>query len=659
MEGETSTTFPEPDNDEDISESEIDSDSEYEPSSKVSDTEFSDCSDRSEIFPMLTSASKPVHEREKNENLTDSDTIQNKTVSSSSDKHIVVMPTNNSNGRKYDKKSVCLYCDTWQAKLCRHLCSQHKDETEIVKYELEEDKTVKKCIMTKLRNLGNHRHNSEVLRKGEGKLIVKYRPNCGDLMAESYVPCDHCLGYFISYDLWKHVRRCPLAPYDKPKHRRVLDRCRMLLPAPTGTSAGLSTVLSTLKSDAIGRAVKGDQLILQLGERLFLRHGHDLEQYTYIRSTLRELSRLLLELRNSIGPDDASLRHFIDPAMYQKVIECAKTVAGFEISTHQFNIPSLALKLGHALKKCAKLMESSALQSGDEEILTRSTQFFKLCDMNWTEDISTHALRSLSEQQRNKVKFIPLIKDVTLLTNHLKTTAEEAFKKLCSKGDDTEAWQELNEAALTQVMQFNRRRQGEISKVKITDYNSQHTTLQDDLSQSLSPLEQKLCHSLRRMEIIGKRGRTVPVILTKDMTRWIDLLLATRDIIGVNSDNKFLFPRCHYGSIGHIRGCDTLRNASEACGAKFPQLLRSTKLRKQIGTLSQLLNLKDNELDILATFMGHDIRVHREYYRLPDETLQVAKISKVLLSLENGQFSENQGRSLDDITVDVDEGNVV
>lgn len=84
-----------------------------------------------------------------------------------------------------------------------------------------------------------------------------------------------------------------------------------------------------------------------------------------------------------------------------------------------------------------------------------------------------------------------------------------------------------------------------------------------------------------------------------------------------------------------IRGCDVLRECSLKCEAKHPELLRSPKLKKHIATLSQILNLKDNELDILANFLGHDIRTHREYYRLPEESLQVAKMSKLLFTLES------------------------
>ncbi|CAC5383150.1 unnamed protein product [Mytilus coruscus] len=56
---------------------------------------------------------------------------------------------------------------------------------------------------------------------------------------------------------------------------------------------------------------------------------------------------------------------------------------------------------------------------------------------------------------------------------------------------------------------------------------------------------------------------------------------------------------------------------------KHPELLTSTLLRKQMATLAQVLNLSEISQGILATFQGHDIRVHRQFYRPPEETMQV------------------------------------
>jgi hypothetical protein len=100
---------------------------------------------------------------------------------------------------------------------------------------------------------------------------------------------------------------------------------------------------------------------------------------------------------------------------------------------------------------------------------------------------------------------------------------------------------------------------------------------------------------------------------------------------------------------------DVIRQFASDSGTEAPSLITSTSLRKHISTTSQILNLKDNELDALANFLGHDVRVHREFYRLPENTVELAKISKLLLQLEAGNISKFTGKSLDEIDVTVDE----
>ena len=53
--------------------------------------------------------------------------------------------------------------------------------------------------------------------------------------------------------------------------------------------------------------------------------------------------------------------------------------------------------------------------------------------------------------------------------------------------------------------------------------------------------------------------------------------------------------------------------------------------------------------------MGHDKSVHKEYYRLPEDTIQLAKVSKIMLQLESGKMDKCKGKSLDDLEVDGNE----
>ena len=56
---------------------------------------------------------------------------------------------------------------------------------------------------------------------------------------------------------------------------------------------------------------------------------------------------------------------------------------------------------------------------------------------------------------------------------------------------------------------------------------------------------------------------------------------------------------------------------------------------------------------MVAGYLGHDITVHREFYRLPESTLQLAKCGKLLMLMDQGQLGEFVGKSLDDIEFDL------
>lgn len=49
--------------------------------------------------------------------------------------------------------------------------------------------------------------------------------------------------------------------------------------------------------------------------------------------------------------------------------------------------------------------------------------------------------------------------------------------------------------------------------------------------------------------------------------------------------------------------------------------------------------------------MGHDMRIRRSFYGLPESTLQSAKLEKFLLALVSDQVGKYSSCSLDDITL--------
>ncbi|KAI4455761.1 hypothetical protein MML48_9g00015774 [Holotrichia oblita] len=74
----------------------------------------------------------------------------------------------------------------------------------------------------------------------------------------------------------------------------------------------------------------------------------------------------------------------------------------------------------------------------------------------------------------------------------------------------------------------------------------------------------------------------------------------------------------------------------------------------RVGIMQNYLEI-ENDMEELASFMGHTLGIHRSTYRLPDDVYQTAKISKLFILMEKGQAGEFKGKSLDDINLNMEE----
>lgn len=79
-------------------------------------------------------------------------------------------------------------------------------------------------------------------------------------------------------------------------------------------------------------------------------------------------------------------------------------------------------------------------------------------------------------------------------------------------------------------------------------------------------------------------------------------------------DNPYLFAQVN-NSNQWINGSSILRKYAVVCGAQHPLSLTSSRLRKQIATVLQILNLTEVEMEQIASFMGHTRKTHEQFYR--------------------------------------------
>ena len=95
---------------------------------------------------------------------------------------------------------------------------------------------------------------------------------------------------------------------------------------------------------------------------------------------------------------------------------------------------------------------------------------------------------------------------------------------------------------------------------------------------------------LKVIQVIGKRRRPVPILITQDMTESMDVLLETRAAGGVLPSYAFFFALP--GSATHLQFYPVLRRVAVGAKLKRPDLLTTARMRKHLATMAQVWFVK-------------------------------------------------------------------
>jgi hypothetical protein len=560
--------------------------------------------------------------------------------SSSSKCRFKVQATANTSRRVWDKKQYCPYCCEGFAKLPRHLESMHCEELDVIQACRFPRKSKERMrLLAVIRNKGNYQHNMSVMKSGSGILVPSKRPKT-QIDASRYAVCKSCLALISRSDFWKHARKCEAGKPKEGKRNRSIPCGRLMMTADCpALSHGLrENVLSKMNADRIALIAKNDSLILQYGENLYVKHGHEPHLHNFISTKMREAARLLHSCRN-VDSRITNLKDCLLPQNFPSVITAIRQAAKFDAGTNTFGTPSLALKMQYILKRCCEIVDSDAIVNDDKETRTHMKNFLRLCSSGFKCKISLKAVGTLQKLRYNKTQLLPLAGDLQRLSTFLSEKQEELQAALSAK-PTVHTFSELSKVVLVQLILFNKRRAGEVQRLLLTDYEKiDDNPVQDCILSNLTPVEQELVKSMKRLELKGKRGNKVALLINHDTRSARDLLMSVRRQFRIGDDNPYVFPAMDT-ECKPMNACRCMHRFAVECGAEKPELITSTALRKHIATMPQLLNLNKNELDCLAKFLGHSITVHREFYRLPENTVQLAKVSKLLMSANSSKFKQ-------------------
>ena len=401
---------------------------------------------------------------------------------------------NKNKTRTYDKRQACYYCKKLYSKIARHYKQQHEREREVrIALSFNKGSSNRKKQLEKLRLLGNYHHNLRVLQSKKGELIVSRRPSTSNRCnPNDFLPCSYCLGFIRRQELWKHVKSCKFKPenIETPKYQKVQEKSKLLLYPAISTDSRttrLSKILATMKSDEVSIAARNDWLIKEIGVVLVEKYGK--KQNSLISQKMRELSRLLLQLRETDASPNSSLSDFIKPGRFDDVVSAVKKISKFQFEKGVQDVatPSLSLKIGHSLKKCVNILRGHALRAKDKVLEEDADNFEKLIASEWSYRVSHHSLNALNAKKFNKVELLPLADDLNKLRKSLLAKMSSNMERL-EQEPQLEVWGDLAQATLARLVIFNKRRGGEASKLLIESFLERPDWSQVNSTEVLSSL---------------------------------------------------------------------------------------------------------------------------------------------------------------------------
>ena len=561
--------------------------------------------------------------------------------------------------RKYvnNKHQFCLYCDKGQLNLPRHLRSVHRKETDIcylvaLKESGQEEKY--KTELARIRNSGNFKHNIESLKQGKSDIVVVKRPTLKKKVKD-FTPCPYCYGFYLKVELWRHTKKCVLKT-ESAETRTTLAKSQLLLQSSIldshdrqQMSLEMQQLLASMHDDEFRTLIIKDVLLVQLGETLLKKYGPS--KKNDISQRLRQLARLKRECMKKSG----KLLHYQDllcGTHYDLVQNAATDLCGLKVTaegTRTFNIPSLAIRLGHLLKKVSVIKQGYCLRRDQQDGVQETESFLTLLRNEWTDAISSNALNTLKRRKDNQVERLPSTDDLMNLRKHMSQSFEERSTDLTLERSYSN-WRRLAVLVMARLIIFNKRRGGEVSRTLAASYVNRpnwRSEMSREVTKSMAPLESKLVERLDLVCVPGKRRRKVPILIPADTAKPLQHLQETREQVHIPSSNPFLFASMSQN--GHLDGWQALNSVTSEIDLQFPQLITSTKCQKHAATIMQLFDLTGQEQEWLSIHMGHSLNIEKEYYRLHESSIEITRIGKMLLKMDNGggeESDEEEGSNL-------------
>ena len=181
------------------------------------------------------------------------------------------------------------------------------------------------------------------------------------------MPCIHCLGLYASKRMKSHSQVCP----SRPKNLQGDDPTRagrsLFLTdlRPKNIELGnLEDFAKRMKKDSLTTIILSDTILVAFANALISKKRGAYR--SYIIQRLREMARLLQACQEEVD-EHITMKDILTPAYFTLVVRATRKLA-YQGEAHM-KCKAIGVKIGHSLRKCASLAQSSAImqENNDEK----------------------------------------------------------------------------------------------------------------------------------------------------------------------------------------------------------------------------------------------------------------------------------------------------
>lgn len=514
---------------------------------------------------------------------------------------------------------LCIYCDTLQKKLSRHLRNVHSNESkvkEIINGGLSQ--VEERRAFARLRNEGIVESN----KRKEAKEFERIKKSKTSSVT---VHCSKCKGSYNKTYFYRHKQSCR-------------TECNPPKPIAAALAASKETndfleILSSFQVSEVGELCRKDPTIRCIGRHLWAKDKTKVDKREEVRKTvmadMRTLSSLFILFQKHSAPEehgDASAMfnrewwHHLRDAIEELTTEDEKVKYGLKNSIY------------YLLMRSADILQGEALTNKDEngKVQVEEMANFKIL-LKHHQNLVFGDCKYLINKARQERLRLPARTPPEEIMKTLRDYTVDRIGELVGLKDEyfgPQEFVELRNLTCSRLTLFNARRGGEPCRMTVKQWVTRAKW------RSKAQEEEQIFKDMDVTYCTGKGNHLISIIVPNDCVASLNLLTeeSKRKDSRVLRENNFIFP--NLGSLRHVGGWDAtvavMKKADIECS-----LINATNQRARISTLYAQQDVTPHDRELFYKHLGHSAEVNQGTYQRPLPALAVQRVGGFLKALDS------------------------